>query len=289
MCNVSAIILSYGRKDGMTITYNSLRQSGFTGEIYILVDDKDSRLPDYRAVYGEKNVLVFSKSEVAVYCDLGDNDTEQLNCAMIARNAVYRFAENINTEFLLICDDDICEFQCRYTNEDENILKSLKVRNLDEWLDILSTFLDDARVYGVGFDTAGQLIGGINAGEIRQFQRPRVAQCYLIKRGKPIIMPGRSQEDITASVLYNQRGKVCVSFGCVRIVTHAVESLKGGMTEAYSLMGDIRKNIYPVMYNPGVCRIMSLRNAGFGRERTHIKVRHGYLPKFIPEDYDRSE
>ena len=60
--NFVAFILTHGRPDRV-LTYDKLRKHGYTGKIYIVCDDEDKTLPEYRKRFGD--VLVFSKAEIA--------------------------------------------------------------------------------------------------------------------------------------------------------------------------------------------------------------------------------
>ncbi|MFQ7049208.1 MAG: hypothetical protein ACLRR1_11145 [Alistipes shahii] len=51
-----AFILTHGRPDRV-LTYEKLRKHGYTGKIYIVCDDEDKTLPEYRKRFGD--VLVF--------------------------------------------------------------------------------------------------------------------------------------------------------------------------------------------------------------------------------------
>ena len=42
-----AFILTHGRPDRV-LTYEKLRKHGYTGKIYIVCDDEDKTLPEYR-------------------------------------------------------------------------------------------------------------------------------------------------------------------------------------------------------------------------------------------------
>lgn len=54
-----AFILTHGRPDKV-LTYRTLRRAGYTGKIFIVVDDEDKTRHQYMAEFGEQ-VLVFSK------------------------------------------------------------------------------------------------------------------------------------------------------------------------------------------------------------------------------------
>lgn len=56
-------ILTHGRPDRV-YTYKTLRKRGYTGKIYIVIDDEDETENEYRAIYGDE-VLQFCKKDVA--------------------------------------------------------------------------------------------------------------------------------------------------------------------------------------------------------------------------------
>ncbi|STG54450.1 Uncharacterised protein [Escherichia coli] len=66
-----AFILTHGRPDKV-LTYRTLRRAGYTGKIFIVVDDEDKTRHQYMAEFGEQ-VLVFSKADIASRFDEADN------------------------------------------------------------------------------------------------------------------------------------------------------------------------------------------------------------------------
>ena len=92
-----AFILTHGRPDRV-LTYEKLRKHGYTGKIYIVCDDEDKTLPEYRKRFGD--VLVFSKSEIAKTFDEGDNFGDR-RAIIYARNACFELARQIGaTHFI---------------------------------------------------------------------------------------------------------------------------------------------------------------------------------------------
>lgn len=92
-----AFILTHGRPDRV-LTYEKLRKHGYTGKIYIVCDDEDKTLPEYRKRFGD--VLVFSKSEIAKTFDEGDNFGDR-RAIIYARNACFELAQQIGaTHFI---------------------------------------------------------------------------------------------------------------------------------------------------------------------------------------------
>ena len=60
--NYAVFILSHGRPDRV-ITYDVLRRHGYTGRIFIIVDDEDKTIDQYKIKYKDQ-VIVFSKNDI---------------------------------------------------------------------------------------------------------------------------------------------------------------------------------------------------------------------------------
>lgn len=108
-----AFILTHGRPDRV-LTYEKLRKHGYTGKIYIVCDDEDKTLPEYRKRFGD--VLVFSKSEIAKTFDEGDNFGDR-RAIIYARNACFELARQIGATHFIELDDDYTYFKDIYILE----------------------------------------------------------------------------------------------------------------------------------------------------------------------------
>ena len=67
----AVFILSHGRA-GNVKTYQTLINQGYTGKIYIIIDNEDDMRNAYVDKYGEDIVRVFSKKDAAVLVDPAD-------------------------------------------------------------------------------------------------------------------------------------------------------------------------------------------------------------------------
>ena len=86
MNKFAVVILTNGRPNKV-FTHNTLRKTGYTGDIYLLVDDMDKCMNEYVSTYGDK-VLSFSKSETVGSFDKMDN-FGNMATVVYARNAVF--------------------------------------------------------------------------------------------------------------------------------------------------------------------------------------------------------
>lgn len=281
MSNYGTIIISYGRSERLK-TFEWMNKKGWAGDIVILIDDKDRQGNWYRKNYGDI-VEVFSKEEMREKVDIGDN-FESNNAAILARMATRELAKSKRWDYFFVFDDDVTDLTISWCDENEVHRKAKSIKNVNAWAELLLKYIEVLGFEALGFDTVGTLFGGAGAKTAHYFWRYRFAQAYLQKTEAEINMRGRSQEDLTTSAMLMMECRKVASLGAARIITCAVESIKGGMTEEYKGMGDIVKNIYPVMYVPSVFRMILLRNAEKGY-RTHIKRFVKYSdPKIIRKD-----
>ena len=93
---IAVFILSHGRPDNV-ITYQTLRKQGYTGKIYIIVDDEDKTLKDYKNNFGDE-VIVFSKKDYENKFDIMDNFSGN-KVIVYARNACYDIARNLGLDY----------------------------------------------------------------------------------------------------------------------------------------------------------------------------------------------
>ena len=86
--NFAVFILTHGRADKV-ITYHTLRRSGYSGKIYLILDDEDTQKDRYKEIYSENEIIVFSKEEAAKYnCSLRSiqRDIDDLRAFFSDRN-----------------------------------------------------------------------------------------------------------------------------------------------------------------------------------------------------------
>jgi len=61
--NFCAFILTHGRPDNVK-TYATLRKHGYTGKIYLIIDNEDKTAKQYYKKYGNE-VIMFDKLKIA--------------------------------------------------------------------------------------------------------------------------------------------------------------------------------------------------------------------------------
>ena len=153
----ACFILCHGRPNN-TPTFSTLRKYGYTGSIYIICDDEDKTLQEYRNIYGDDNVKVFNKLDVLQKFDTMDS-SENRGCAVYARNACFDIAEELGIRYFCELDDDYMEFQLRYPSE--NKLKLVYPRSLDDVFDAYLDFYIESGITALAMAQGGDFIGGL--------------------------------------------------------------------------------------------------------------------------------
>ena len=274
----ACLILSHGRADNVK-TYKSLRKCGYTGKIYILVDNEDACLDRYIQLYGDQ-VIVFNKKEAAKATDKGDLNP-RLNSVVFARNMCHKIAKDLGlTEFLEL-DDDYREFQYRYQDKDKLRVKWPK--NLDAIFDAYLDFLAVSNAHAVCFMQGGDLIGGLDTYLDRQIIR-KAMNVFFCRVDRPFKFAGRMNDDVNTYVLLGHRGALFFSFNLMLVIQEETQQQQGGLTDIYLEFGTYAKSFYTVMMCPSAVKISSIRANRDSQPRFHHRISwNNCTPKILPE------
>ena len=136
MRKFAAFILTHGRPDNV-ITFDKLRASGYTGPVYLIIDNEDETADRYRSKFGAGNVIVFDKKAMADKIDEANN-FDNRKVIVHARNASFDIAESLGLTHFVQLDDDYYFFGYR----DKAGAKT--IRNLDAAFVATCDFLDSS-------------------------------------------------------------------------------------------------------------------------------------------------
>lgn len=276
---IAVFILSHGRPDNV-ITYQSLRRQGYTGKIYIIVDDEDKTLNQYKEKFKDE-VIVFSKKDYDGKFDLMDNFTNN-KVIVYARNACYDIARNLDLDYFFEYEDDYTQFQYRFIDKDS--LRGKSIKNLDQILDKLIDCLEETKVNTIAFAQGGDFIGG--AGSFRGNTLKRKAMnsfVFKVNKNKKddITFIGRMNDDVNTYLINGKIGKLFFQITNISLVQLATQSNSGGNTEAYKSFGTYVKSFYSVIAEPSCCKIALM---GRTDKRIHHKINwNNAVPKIIDE------
>lgn len=274
-------ILTHGRPDNVK-TYRAVRRCGYTGPVWLVVDDQDKTLPEYEAAFpGE--VLVFSKDDIAARFDQGSNFDERRSI-FYARNACFDLAEGLGLTHFMQLDDDYHGFYHRF--DADHFLGCWPVRRVDMVLDAMCDFLDRTPALTVALAQGGDYVGGNASKRLASIGAHRKAMnTFVCRTDRRFPFLGRVNEDVSTYVEVGRRGGLLLTFMGVQIVQPATQKNAGGMTELYVDSGTYVKSFYSVLYSPSCVRVgmMSTKHS-----RIHHKVKwRNAVPKILREAHRR--
>lgn len=154
----AVFILTHGRPRNV-VTYKTLMRQGYTGPVYIIIDNEDKSADEYRKVYGDK-VIVFDKQAVAKTFDEGDNFNDR-RAVIYARNASFQIARDLGLAYFLQLDDDYYEFQYKINAAMEYPKDHLTVKTrLDQVFDAFLDYYKSIDAKSIATAQGGDFFGG---------------------------------------------------------------------------------------------------------------------------------
>jgi len=271
-------ILTHGRPDNV-ITINALKRSGYTGKVYLVIDNEDKKAAKYYENYGKENILMFDKVAIAKTFDTGDNFNDRRG-AVYARNACFILAKELGIKYFIQLDDDYTVFQYRYNNKlDYNYIL---IRKLDAIFSIMLKFLTSTNTKTIAMAQGGDFIGGENCSNAEQLKLTRKCMnTFICKTADRITFIGAINEDVNTYVDSGRKGDLFFTFNAVSVVQKQTQSNPGGMTDIYLAGGTYKKSFYTVMMQPSSVKI-TLMGSRFMRIHHRISW-NNTVPKILRE------
>jgi len=282
--NFCAFILTHGRPDRVH-TYDTLMKSGYTGKVYIVIDDEDKTADEYRRRFGDK-VLQFCKKDLAEQTDEGDN-FQHRKAIVYARNACWQLAEQVGCRYFVQLDDDYTSFFVRYDSQGQYV--SANVRNvIDDVFFELLTFLQNCEANAVAMSQGGDHMGGdpVSDGSKLRLSR-KCMNSWFCDTEKPFRFFGHMNEDVSAYVTYGHRGNLFFTAHQPMLVQKTTQTTPGGMSDLYLSSGTYVKSFYTVMAAPSCVKIGLMGDPrSDNKPRIHHKINwHKAVPKLLNEQH----
>lgn len=236
-------ILSHGRA-GNVVTLDTLYRCGYSGKIFIVVDDEDEQQERYIVEYGAENVIVFCKQKYADKLDTVSVSGER-KTPLFVRNAICDLAKEMGFEYFGMWDDDIDNLLYRYN--DSGILKKNNIINLDSIFSAMIDFMKNTGTDCMAFTNAGGLIGGLK-GRFSDGLRRQGANTYIIRTGSNCPFVGVYNEDLQFSLLKAAAGQLVFELTSICFYAPERGTNKGGLSETYH-----ENNWYYINFHSVVC------------------------------------
>lgn len=281
-----AFILSHGRPDRVH-TYKTLMKAGYTGKVFIVIDDEDEAADKYRKLYGDK-VLQFCKADYAAKLDEGDNTGKRIS-TIYARAAMFDLAPLVGCKYFIQLDDDYTDFSIRFNSHGDGC--RIKIKHIDDVFAAFLHFLINTPALTICMGQTGELIGGTDqsGGNTRKLRR-KAMNSFFCDVSRPWVMVGRMNEDVNTYIVEGRRGKLFFTSLQVLLSQIQTQANAGGMSELYLDFGTYVKSFYTVMYAPSCAKIGTLGDFRSPHFRIHHKINwHHAVPKILREKYKKGD
>ena len=281
MSKFCVFILTHKRPDNVK-TVKMLRRSNYTGDIFLVVDDEDPTVEEYREKHG-KSVVVFSKGEAEAITDTIDNEPVHRG-VVYARNWVWNIAREKGYDYFLVLDDDYTDIYYKHPSEKKGggmELRQIPCRQLDQLFEAMVQFLIVSGAKTVAFAQSGDFLGGL-AGSFRwQGIARKAMNSFFCATDRQFSFVGRINEDVNMYLLEGIRGGLIMTITRMGVQQLQTQKATGGLTEIYLDTGTYVKSFYSVIVAPSCVKVGEL---GETHKRVHHRVAwNNAVPKILNE------
>jgi hypothetical protein len=278
-------IISHGRADNV-ITRRTLERSGYTGPLFIVIDNEDDQSEKYKATFGDENVVIFDKLKYAQMVDNCDN-FQNRRTTTHARNACFDIAAEKGFEYFLVLDDDYTSF-CHIKEGAKNTTDN-KIKKFDDLVPVVTKFLDsDKRIASICFLQSGDTIGGMASHarneRIFPFIKRKAMNSFFCKTSRRFWFFSRLNEDVNTYLCYGSKGDLFMTIPQILLQQKQTQGNAGGMSDAYIASGTYVKSFYTVMICPSFANVTITP----AMQRLHHKISwNNAVPKIMDEQHKK--
>lgn len=278
--NFAVFIISHERADRVE-TYDTLKRGGYTGQIFVVIDNEDSMLRTYLDRFGD-DVLIFDKQHYKDIVDTITND-KRLSSAVYARNAVEDFAKLFELDAFGMFDDDVTNLRYRYL--DKNSAKSQRLtQNLDIVFNSFIEYLIEGNIATLSFANVMIYAGGVSSEEDKvRLCSHRYTTCIHIRNTKlPVVWMSLTNEDSISGGVTAQKGYIWWTLPPIVYDTSQIGVLPGGMKSIYDKFPPFSRAFLSTVALPSVNRVGCTKD----RFNIHRNLKSAY-PMIISSRYKK--
>ena len=237
----AVFILTHGRPDNV-VTYNTIKNQGYTGKVYIIIDNEDKTAKKYYENYKDK-VIMFNKKEISKTFDEADN-FEDRRSIVYARNACFKIAKDLGVKYFMQLDDDYTLFQYKLIVKNKSVHS--EVKNLDS----------------ISIAQGGDFIGGIDNGKgAYRFSKRKCMNSFICSTDRPFKFNGRINEDVNTYTNSASKGFLFLTIPVLSLIQKQTQSNAGGMTDIYEDKGTYVKSFYTVIFQPSSVSVSMMKTS----------------------------
>lgn len=279
----AVFILTHGRPDRV-FTYETLRKSGYSGRIFLLVDDLDKTREKYVETFGEE-MIVFDKKAIAKTFDQADN-FDDMRSIVYARNAAFEVAKKLGVRYFIQLDDDYKWFQYRFGPD--FVYRPKGVKSMDRLFAALLRFYKATKIDSIALAQGGDFIGGEESAMAQTIRLKRKCMnSFLCSTDRPFKFVGRINEDVNTYTRLASTGLLLFTTNQVSLEQMQTQTNAGGMTELYRDSGTYVKSFYSVMFQPSSVKVKTLQDRENARLHHSVAWRNT-VPMILRETVRKS-
>lgn len=261
----AVLILTHGRAHDQ-VTFHELEKRGYTGKVYLVIDDLDEQREEYERLYGD-SVIVFDKREYAKRVDTMTTKDE-LRSVVFARNAAYDIAADLGLSYFAMFDDDFSSFTFRYVKGGK--LVSAPVTDFDALFKSMVAFLEVSGVTSLNIASGGALIGGVQ-GAYGKGMGWSISGACVVNATDRMRFIGILNEDVNATLLGANGGKAILEIYSVTKGTPQRGTNDGGLRELYDENRQYVREFYSMLVHPsGMKLIVSKDSASLRKSKAFL-------------------
>lgn len=268
-------ILSHGRPDNV-VTVDTLKRFGYTGQWFIVLDDLDPTIEQYKAKFGDDKIVVFNKDVYMSTTDSMDNFSFHKSI-VYARNACIDIAQGLGFRYFAEYEDDYDSIRWRMNPEIEYSSKMLSSEHntLDRVFDVMLDYLiETPRLTSICMAQSGDYIGGGNSRMIQEQSRRKAMNSWIIDTERYFEFAGTMNDDVVVYTSLTAQGTLFLTTGYIAINQKQTQSNASGNTDMYKRFGTYAKSFYSVIAHPSGVKIGTLQNLGDRVNTSAFRVHH---------------
>ena len=267
--NFAVFILSHKRADKV-LTLDTLARHNYTGKCFVIVDDMDDTIEQYKKKFGDK-VIVFDKKRIGDTFDRGDNFNNYKSTSYV-RNAIWDIAESLKLKYFIQLDDDYTHFRFRFDNKFD--YSTFKLGDITPIFKQMVEFLESTPIKTICMAQGGDFVGGADKVKIKR----KAMNSFVCSVARRFTFVGRLNEDVNTYVVNGSRGDLYFTTNQIDLAQLETQQNSGGMTDTYLQFGTYVKSFYSVMYHPSSVKV----SWALKRIHHHISWKHT-VPKILRE------
>lgn len=241
-------ILTHNRPNNV-VTFRTLERCGYVGRLYLVVDNEDATVDEYRKNFGDDRVIVFDKGAEADASDEGNNFDERRTILM-ARNACFAIAERMGITHFVELDDDYYYFGRRFKEG------ARKITNINRVFLSLLAFYESTNTTAIAFAQGGDHIGGFSGLRLKR----KCMNSFLCSTKRPFRFVGAMNEDVNTYTTLGSRGQLFLTFTGLQLDQKDTQSQSGGISDMYARFGTYCKSFTSVMMMPSAVRVAMMNS-----------------------------